>query len=285
VLAGLNNLSSLRQVYESFADIITMGDLKRIYKEEKVEANKLLPANKQERTDFPVPKVKDGGRVLDAGEITQPQREYMDYLVARMGMIEQNKGDKEYARIDNPLNVMTDARKMSLDIRVVDPTLPRDENGKVARSARRIKATYDKWSEDRGTQMVFCDLSTPAKASVKVAGKLIRDTAKVLFGDKQASAVKARLANKTYQQQWAWLEAQAQEIIDAEETTEAKRDQINEYMAEVEDADATMLTADVGFSVYDDLKAVLVESGIPESEIAFIHDYNTPELKRSCLIG
>jgi hypothetical protein len=31
--------------------------------------------------------------------------------------------------------------------------------------------------------------------------------------------------------------------------------------------------------VYDDLKAALIERGIPENEIAFIHDYNTDDQK------
>lgn len=33
------------------------------------------------------------------------------------------------------------------------------------------------------------------------------------------------------------------------------------------------------FSAYEDLKAILVEMGIPEEEIAFVHDYDTPKLK------
>ena len=116
VLAGLHNLSALRQLYEQFADIITMRDLKRIYSEEMAEQNKTNGTDL--RTDFPVPKVMHGGRSLIANDITDSQREYMDYLVARMDAIERNKSDKEYMSIDNALFVMTDARKMSLDIRV-----------------------------------------------------------------------------------------------------------------------------------------------------------------------
>lgn len=279
VLAGLNNLSALRQLYEHFADIITMADLKRIYAEEKAEQNRQTGAN--ERTDFPIPKVKGGKRALDTGDITEAQSEYMDYLVARMKKIESMKGQeaRDYAKIDNALNVLTDARKMSLDIRVVDPNAPRDENGKVMRAARNIKAVYDKWDDVRGTQMVFCDLSTPAKAAAKNARTLIKDTSEVLFGKGQAAQVRRQLEGKTYAEQWAWLNEQAAELIDNENLSQDKRDQIETYLAELEDADATVLTADIGFSVYDDLRAVLVEQGIPESEIAFIHDFNTPEQK------
>lgn len=34
------------------------------------------------------------------------------------------------------------------------------------------------------------------------------------------------------------------------------------------------------FNVYDDIKNKLMEMGVPEKEIAFIHDYDTPEQKQ-----
>ena len=278
VLTGLNNLSALRQLYEQFADIITMADLKRMYTEEKIEENRANGTNV--RTDFPVPKVRNGARQLVSGPATPSQVEYMDYLVARMGAIEANKSNKAYPSIDNPLNVLTDARKMSLDIRIVDPMAQRDENGKVMRAARLIKKNYDDSMADRGTQLVFCDLSTPAKTAAKEARRMVGDTLKVLVGDKKAKEAKARhLDGKTFEQQWAFLREQADRMIEDTNTDEKRRDEISAYMEGIEDPEATMLTADIGFSVYDDMRGVLMDMGIPESEIAFIHDYNTPEQK------
>ena len=278
VLTGLNNLSALRQLYEQFADIITMADLKRMYTEEKIEENRANGTNV--RTDFPVPKVRNGARQLVSGPATPSQVEYMDYLVARMGAIEANKSNKAYPSIDNPLNVLTDARKMSLDIRIVDPMAQRDENGKVMRAARLIKKNYDDSMADRGTQLVFCDLSTPAKTAAKEARRMVGDTLKVLVGDKKAKEAKARhLDGKTFEQQWAFLREQADRMIEDPNTDEKRRDEISAYMEGIEDPEATMLTADIGFSVYDDMRGVLMDMGIPESEIAFIHDYNTPEQK------
>lgn len=40
---------------------------------------------------------------------------------------------------------------------------------------------------------------------------------------------------------------------------------------------------DGSFNVYDDLKRKLMEKGVPEKEIAFIHDANTEAKRRSCL--
>lgn len=41
---------------------------------------------------------------------------------------------------------------------------------------------------------------------------------------------------------------------------------------------------DGSFNVYDDLKQKLIEKGVPEKEIAFIHDANT-EAKKTELFG
>lgn len=278
VLAGLNNLSALKQIYESFADVISMDDLKRMYSDDVKAKNKMLGTN--ERTEFPVPKVEGGKRQLDAGPITSAQSQYMDYLVARMNAIEQNKSNKEYAKIDNPLHVLTDARKMSLDIRIVDPTAPRDENGKVARAAERIKTIYDKWDADKGAQMVFCDLSTPAKTALKNAKAFVRNSLDKIVGPTEAKRIRARVeAQGTFVQQWRYIESLAEDIMENPQTNPEVADKIAAYLGGLEDVEATMTTADVGFSVYDDLRQLLTEKGIPEREIAFIHDYNTPEQK------
>src|SRR5690606_37125250 len=124
--------------------------------------------------------------------------------------------------------------KMSLDSRVVDPSAPRDENGKVMRAARNIKATYDKWADVRGTQMVFCDLSTPAKTAGKAARALIKDTADMLFGKSQAAQVRRHLEGKSFVEQWDWLKAQADELVEDERLDQEKRDQIETSFAELE---------------------------------------------------
>jgi N12 class adenine-specific DNA methylase len=279
VLAGLNNLSALKQLYEQFADIISMADLKRIYAEDVRRKNAKDGTNLRE--GFPVPKVKGGQRKLEAGPITEPQSVYMDYLVARMQAIEANKRNKEYAKIDNPLWVLSDARKMSLDIRIVDPTAPRDENGKVMRAAANIVSTYKKWDAELGAQMVFCDLSTPSKHAVKEARSLIRESVEKLFGGgAEGKRMLARVtALESFVDQWRLLEELANEVMEHPGTDQELVEKMEEYLSSLEDVDATMVTADIGFSVYDDMRTVLIEKGIPEAEIAFIHDYNTPEQK------
>ena len=56
------------------------------------------------------------------------------------------------------------ARKMSLDMRLVDPSYGDHHNNKASRCAALIKKYYDKYDAQRGTQLVFSDLSTYQKA-------------------------------------------------------------------------------------------------------------------------
>jgi len=277
VLSGLANLDGLGQLYRDFADILTMSDLKRVYTEEKVDENKRTGG--KERTDFPIPKVKGGGRQLDSAGITEQQSEYMDYLVARMKGIEANTSNPDYKKVDNALWVMTDARKMSLDIRIIDPLAERDETGKVMRSARRIKDIYDRWDADKGAQLVFSDLSTPSKTSAKEAKGIVKSAATLIFGENPGKAALKRIKGMSYRDQWKWMESAAEKALEDPAISTEKQDKIEEFMGENALADATMLVADKGFSVYDDLRTVLEEMGIPSHEIAFIHDYNSPEAK------
>ncbi|MBP6443588.1 MAG: PLxRFG domain-containing protein [Gemmatimonadales bacterium] len=278
VLASLTNLAAMHQIYSNFADTITMATIKAMHAEDVAARNKETGAS--ERTEFPVPKIKGGGRVLVKGEITARQSEYMDYLVARMNAVQAAGGKPEYMRIDNALWVLTDARKMSLDIRNVDPTAERDENGKVIRAARSIKESYDKWAADRGTQLVFCDLSTPSKGAAKAAGKILGDAAKAIWGDKDGRARLKAMDGRSFEDRWRWLNAQFDAAMENPDTTEERRDALAAHFDAIEDADAAMAVADVGFSVYDDMREVLSGMGIPATEIAFIHDYETPAQKQ-----
>lgn len=291
VMAEFNNLPELLQLYTEFADIVTMTDLKRIYAEQIRERNKSTGGN--EREEFPVPKVKDGGRVLDVAEPLDSQRQFMDYLVARATRLERLGGQND-PKVDNHLWVMNDARKMALDVRLVDPAAQPDPNNKIGRSARNIKRIYDKWSADKGTQLVFCDLSTPAKQSDKVAKKFIKDTMKILAMEKD-NRVQAVLDSLSWRDRWAYLknrmEAKIEDLANTlqnnpnlsetdEKSLNAWLNDLEKYLDEVSDEDeAALTTADTGFSVYDDLKARLVEMDIPENEIRFIHEANTKDQK------
>ena len=63
--------------------------------------------------------------------------------------------------LDNPLKVTNDARKAGLEFRLIDPAAADFEGSKVNVAVDRVFAIWKDWEERRGTQIVFCDLSTP----------------------------------------------------------------------------------------------------------------------------
>ncbi|EGR0287626.1 PLxRFG domain-containing protein [Vibrio cholerae] len=285
VLKGLNNMQQLSTLYRQFADVITQKDMVNIFRQDVEAKNKATGENKATR--FPIPNIKGGKRQLNIAPATEAQREYNDYLIARMEAFNQLKTKEErtaYAKIDNPLWVLTDAKKASLDVRLVDPTAQRDPTGKVARAAERIKSIYDQWQDDKGTQLVFSDMETPAKYAVATVESDLKNLAETVLGKGKAAAfISSRL--EIYEGEMPYSQT-LKELVDKvnaqAETGEMDADQYEKLEEQIRELTASTMTADTGFSVYDDLKASLMEKGIPDDEIAFIHDYNTT-LKKEAL--
>ncbi|MEB5518060.1 PLxRFG domain-containing protein [Vibrio cholerae] len=285
VLKGLNNMQQLSTLYRQFADVITQKDMVNIFRQDVEAKNKATGENKATR--FPIPNIKGGKRQLNIAPATEAQREYNDYLIARMEAFNQLKTKEEriaYAKIDNPLWVLTDAKKASLDVRLVDPTAQRDPTGKVARAAERIKSIYDQWQEDKGTQLVFSDMGTPAKYAIATVKADLKNLAETVLGKGKAAAfISSRL--EIYEGEMPYSQT-LKELVDKvnaqAETGEIDADQYEKLEEQIRELTASTMTADTGFSVYDDLKASLMEKGIPDDEIAFIHDYNTT-LKKEAL--
>ncbi|GHY31042.1 PLxRFG domain-containing protein [Vibrio cholerae] len=285
VLKGLNNMQQLSTLYRQFADVITQKDMVNIFRQDVEAKNKATGENKATR--FPIPNIKGGKRQLNIAPATEAQREYNDYLIARMEAFNQLKTKEEriaYAKIDNPLWVLTDAKKASLDVRLVDPTAQRDSTGKVARAAERIKSIYDQWQDDKGTQLVFSDMGTPAKYAIATVKSDLKNLAETVLGKGKAAAfISSRL--EIYEGEMPYSQT-LKELVDKvnaqAETGEIDADQYEKLEEQIRELTASTMTADTGFSVYDDLKASLMEKGIPDDEIAFIHDYNTT-LKKEAL--
>lgn len=285
VLKGLNNMQQLSTLYRQFADVITQKDMVNIFRQDVEAKNKATGENKATR--FPIPNIKGGKRQLNIAPATEAQREYNDYLIARMEAFNQLKTKEEriaYAKIDNPLWVLTDAKKASLDVRLVDPTAQRDPTGKVARAAERIKSIYDQWQDDKGTQLVFSDMGTSAKYAVATVKSDLKNLAETVLGKGKAAAfISSRL--EIYEGEMPYSQT-LKELVDKvnaqAETSEIDADQYEKLEEQIRELTASTMTADTGFSVYDDLKASLMEKGIPDDEIAFIHDYNTT-LKKEAL--
>lgn len=65
------------------------------------------------------------------------------------------------ASIDNVLLITNDGRKLVLDQRLIDPMLPDAPSSKVNACVENVMRLWEKHTDTRAAQLVFCDLSTP----------------------------------------------------------------------------------------------------------------------------
>lgn len=142
---------------------------------------------------LPVPEAEYHNEVIKPSGF---QKDMVDSFAERAEKVRNGMVD---ATVDNLLKITNDGRKLALDQRLTDELLPDDPESKVNTCLDNIHRIWEASKEQKSTQLVFCDLSTP-------------------HGDGK-------------------------------------------------------------FNVYDDLKAKLVRMGVPEAEIAFIHDAKTEAQK------
>ena len=62
---------------------------------------------------------------------------------------------------DNMLKITNDGRKLALDQRLINPMLPDSPSSKVNSCVEKAYEIWEKTSENRSAQLIFCDLSTP----------------------------------------------------------------------------------------------------------------------------
>lgn len=284
VMAGMVNLGPLAELYRSFADIVMRPDVERMYREQMEAKNAAEPdKTKHVSTRFPTPKVKSGKRRILLAPPTGRMEEFTRYLVMRMAGIKNAPDKKAYAKIDNPLWVLTDARKASVDIRTIDPEIGREEGSKVTRSADEVFRIWKASADRRGTQMVFSDMSTPSKSAAADARASLRAAYQALGLKKEQ--IKARMAGiegRSFTSLWSDVVGEIEDAISSPATDDSLREDLALFIEspDARDAGAAMFTADSGFSFYDDLRDMLIEKGVPAAEIAFIHDYDTTAKKK-----
>ena len=75
------------------------------------------------------------------------------------------------ASVDNMLKITSDGRKLGLDQRVINPDLPDDPSSKVNMCVDNITQIWNDGQDEKLTQLVFCDLSTPKGAPSQRAAK------------------------------------------------------------------------------------------------------------------
>ncbi|MDD2966309.1 MAG: hypothetical protein PHN64_02280 [Desulfovibrionaceae bacterium] len=225
-------------LYRSFADVVTKNDLDE--QAAKAGMRPLTP---------PV----DGGKPFNhVVERSDGQTAYMEEIIKRMEHLPKDP------RIDNPLKITNDARKAGLDYRLIAPESGDYDGSKSNAAVERIFQIWQNTAADRGTQLVFCDLSTPK------GGAIASQPAPGLEFAEENFFPNADAAQEDPAPAAGYEEGGTADAVEANDDDQA---------ASV-DMDACV-AAGSRFSVYDDIRQKLMERGIPADEIAFIHDANT----------
>ena len=130
--AKFYNLPELMSMFKEVADIQTADMLK-----------------------LPVPKANYHNVVLKPSE---HQKEMVANLSKRAEKVRNRMVDSS---VDNMLLITNDGRKLALDQRMMNEMLPDSETGKVSTCADNVFDIWQRTAEQKSTQLVFCDLSTP----------------------------------------------------------------------------------------------------------------------------
>lgn len=112
--------------------------------------------------NLPVPEVK---YINETAEASEEQKEILSQLAKRA---EKVRGKEVDSSVDNMLCITNDGRKMALDARLFDPALSDNPESKVNKCVNNVFKIWEKTAQERLTQLIFCDMSTPKKDEFNV---------------------------------------------------------------------------------------------------------------------
>ena len=131
-----------------FAKFFNLPELMSMFKE-------VADIKTSDQLHLPVPEAKFETVVAKPSEI---QKEMVQELSKRAAEIHSGAVD---ASVDNMLCVTNDGRKIGLDVRLMNPMLPDDPNSKLNVCVQNVLKIWDEGKDQKLTQLLFCDLSTP----------------------------------------------------------------------------------------------------------------------------
>ena len=131
-----------------FAKFFNLPELMSMFKE-------VADIKTSDQLHLPVPDAKFETVVAKPSEI---QKEMVQELSKRAAEIHSGTVD---ASVDNMLCVTNDGRKIGLDVRLMNPMLPDDPNSKLNVCVQNVLKIWEESKDQKLTQLLFCDLSTP----------------------------------------------------------------------------------------------------------------------------
>ena len=105
--------------------------------------------------NLPVPEAEYENVVLKPSEY---QKDMVGSLAERAEAV-RDRQVQPYE--DNMLKITNDGRKLALDQRLINDMLPDDENSKANTCVEKAFEIWEQTKEQKSTQLIFCDLSTP----------------------------------------------------------------------------------------------------------------------------
>ena len=169
-----------------FAKFFNLPELMAMFKE-------AADIKTSDQLHLPVPEAKFETVVVKPSEI---QKDMVQALSERAAEVHSGSVDPS---VDNMLKITSDGRKIGLDQRLMNSALPDDPNSKLNACVNNVLRIWNDTKEQKLTQLIFCDMSTPK--------------------------------------------------------------------------------GDGSFNVYDDIRTKLLNAGVPEQEIEFIHNADTESKK------
>ena len=169
-----------------FAKFFNLPELMAMFKE-------AADIKTSDQLNLPVPQAKFETVVVKPSEI---QQDMVQALSERAAEVHSGSVDPS---VDNMLKITSDGRKIGLDQRLMNSALPDDPSSKLNACVNNVLRIWNDTKEQKLTQLIFCDMSTPK--------------------------------------------------------------------------------GDGSFNVYDDIRSKLLNAGVPEQEIEFIHNADTENKK------
>jgi hypothetical protein len=115
-----------------------------------------------EMLKLPVPKLEQGRPVTVSAPTTPELKRFVDQLVKRTEKIKSGRVDP---RDDNMLKITTEGRKAALDLRLMLPRVRDNPDSKTNQAVEKIHQIWLDSTPQKGSQLVFCDMSTPQPGS------------------------------------------------------------------------------------------------------------------------
>lgn len=145
------------RIKERFSRFYNIPELMNIFRQ-------VADIQTPEMLNLPRPSLMNGEPTIISSEPTMELKELISTLAERSEAIKEGNVDP---RIDNMLKITNEGKKAALDLRLIDELYGDYMESKVNKAVENIYQIWSNTQEERSTQLVFCDMSTPTKISGK----------------------------------------------------------------------------------------------------------------------